>query len=94
MNDEIKIEYLEEQNQSVAVNDEGVYIGYCEYEIKDNNWVITHTVVSPLYGGRGIAKQLVLRLVEEARKRNIKILPICSYAVKVLLNKEFADILL
>ena len=68
--------------------------GVPEFEIKDNKWYIMHTVVLPEYGGRGIAKRLVLTLINEARKRNIKIVPICSYAVKMMIgNEEFKDIM-
>lgn len=86
-----KINYVEKENRSVAIVDNNI-IGECDYEVDNNKWVITHTIVSEEYGGRGIAKKLVLAIVDEARKNNIKIIPLCSYAKKVLEKEEYKDI--
>lgn len=86
-----KINYKELENRSVAIVDNNI-IGECDYEVDNNKWVITHTIVSEEYGGRGIAKKLVLAIVDEARKNNIKIIPLCSYAKKVLEKEEYKDI--
>lgn len=85
------IKYVEKENRSVALVDNNI-IGECDYEIDNNKWVITHTLVDEAYGGRGIAKKLVLAIVDEARKKGIKIIPICSYARKVLEKEEYRDI--
>ncbi|MBR4574881.1 MAG: GNAT family N-acetyltransferase [Lachnospiraceae bacterium] len=47
-------------------------------------WTIVHTGVAPEYEGKGIAKRLVFKVAEEAEKRKLKLIPVCSYAVKVL----------
>ena len=85
------IKYVEKENRSIALVDNNI-IGECDYEVDNNKWVITHTIVNEEYGGRGIAKKLVLAIVDEARKNNIKIIPICSYAKKVLEKEEYRDI--
>ena len=41
--------------------------------------VATHTVVPEAIGGRGVAAQLVERLVADAREKDFKIVPRCSY---------------
>lgn len=41
--------------------------------------VATHTIVPPAIGGRGIAAQLVDRLVADAREQGFSIVPRCSY---------------
>ena len=79
------ITFDKENNQSLALVD-NEQIGECQFEVKDNVWYITHTGVRPEFGGRGIAKLLVLKVIEEARKNNVKVVPICSYAQKVMLN--------
>ena len=90
---EVDIRFDKPNNQSLATIN-GDIIGRCSFTIKDNKWYINHTVVKSEYGGRGIAKQLVNTIVDEARKANIKIVPICSYAQKMLLDKEeYRDIL-
>ena len=58
-------------------------------------WSIEHTEVDKAYGGQGIAKQLVYCLIDAARKNNVKILPICSYAVKLFeKDPSLEDVLL
>ena len=93
MNEEIRIAYSEKTNQSLAYDGDKI-IGRCDYQIKDGKWHIIHTVVMSEYGGRGIAKQLVKEVIKQARERSIKIVPICSYAQKMMLdNEEYKDVL-
>ena len=92
--EEIVIKYFARESRSVALDKENI-IGYCQYKEENNVWSITHTVVKQEYGGRGIAKRLVLAVIEEARKQNKKINPICSYAKKMMeSNDEYKDVLI
>ncbi len=50
----------------------------------DSKFIIEHTEVGSEFGGKGLAKKLVLEAVAFARERNVKIAPHCSYAKKVL----------
>lgn len=54
--------------------------GYLEYERVDDVLVITHTIVPPAIGGRGIAGDLVRTAVEYAKAEGLKVDPKCSYA--------------
>ena len=57
-------------------------------------WVITHTEVDPAYGGQGIARRLIEEIVAEARRAGKKIVPLCSYADKMMTGKEeYRDVL-
>ncbi len=85
--EQLKIVFDEANNQSLAFVDEQ-NVGECQYEIKNGSWYIMHTGVRPEFGGRGIARMLVDKVVEEANKRNVKVVPICSYAQKVLLTHK------
>ena len=89
----IDIVFEEDGNRSVAYLN-GEEVGECETSVSGNVWTITHTGVRPEYGGRGIAKKLVLSVAEAARAKNAKIVPLCSYAHKVLSgNEAFRDVL-
>lgn len=91
--EEIIINFNIRESRSVALNN-GDIIGYCQYKEQDNVWSITHTVVKQEFGGRGIAKRLVLAVIEGARKNNKKINPICSYAKKMMESSdEYKDVL-
>lgn len=41
---------------------------------------INHTYVNPVLRGQGIASKLMLELIEELTKRNLKAVPSCTYA--------------
>ncbi len=56
------------------------HAGYVEYERHGGTMVITHTIVPPAIGGRGIAAALVQAAVEHARGAGLKVDPRCSYA--------------
>ena len=59
-------------------------IGECDFRRSGNEWIIYHTEVSPEYGGKGIAKRLVYKLLEAAEREGATVNPLCSYAAKVL----------
>ncbi len=81
----IKIGFEEENHRSTAYDGEKL-IGECDYEDNGEEFVIYHTEVDPAYGGKGIARRLVFKVAEAAERRKKRIVPVCSYAVKVLQN--------
>lgn len=50
--------------------------------------IIDHTVVEPGYQGRDVGKQMLYKIVEMAREKNIKIIPLCPYAASVFKKTE------
>jgi uncharacterized protein len=56
--------------------------------------IIDHTEVCELLRGKNAGKQMVIKAVEFARKKNIKIVPLCPFAKSVLTKSlEFSDVL-
>ena len=89
MKDPVAVAFEEAANRSAAYK-EGELIGVCEFSVSEQIWIIDHTGVRPAYGGQGIAR----RLVEKVIARQIKILPLCSYASKMMEGKtEYQDVL-
>lgn len=81
----------------VAHVDGSEHTGYLEWEPRNgpagNVRVATHTVVPEPIGGRGVAAQLVDRLVEDARQKGFTIVPQCSYvANKFDEHPDWADL--
>jgi len=75
-------------------NDNGKKAGFMTYSRHDDRIVLEHTEVDPEYQGRGVGKKLVERSVEFARENNLKIVPECTYAKKVLeKSSEYDDVL-
>ena len=57
----IKIDFIKEQNKSVAYDD-NIQIGECDFIEIENCWNIVHTEVDNFYQGQGIARKLVVVL--------------------------------
>ncbi len=78
--------YIEQDSSTIAE---------MAYTWKDQSTIIiTHTEVDESLEGKGIGKQLVEKGVEFARKRNIKVIPQCPFAKKVIdRTPKFQDVL-
>ena len=56
--------------------------------------IIDHTEVNPGNEGKGFGKKMVAKAVEFAREKGVKIVPLCSFAKKVIdKTPEFQDVL-
>ena len=56
--------------------------------------IIDHTEVNPGNEGKGFGKKMVLKAVEFAREKGIKIVPMCPFAKSVFdKTPEFRDVL-
>lgn len=62
--------------------------------IEEGNITIDHTYVSEKLRGQGIAALLLEKVVEYARQKNKKIIPICSYAKEKLVKEEYKDLVI
>ncbi|MBR6286439.1 MAG: N-acetyltransferase [Bacteroidaceae bacterium] len=93
MNTSVSIVFEAEACRSAAY-DNGKFIGQCVFRPEGSaKWVITLTEVTPSYSGKGIARMLVEKVIEEARAHNMKIIPFCSYARNMMKEDEFKDVL-
>ncbi|WPP48714.1 GNAT family N-acetyltransferase [Catalinimonas niigatensis] len=50
--------------------------------------IIDHTEVESAYFGKGVGKQMLYKIVEMARERNIKIIPLCPFAAAMFKKME------
>ena len=89
----MQIRYEAEHCRSAAYDGER-RVGVAEFDVQDGRWVITHTEVDPAYGGQGIARRLIEEVIAAARSDGAKIVPLCSYADKMMRRTdEYADVL-
>lgn len=78
--------YIEDKGQQIAVLTY-VFAG-------ETKFIIEHTEVNPGNEGKGLGKQLVDAAAEYARKNELKILPLCPYAKKVMEKSDaYKDVL-
>lgn len=76
--------------------DEHNYIAHITFKNGGNNIIIIdHTFTDPSLRGQGIAGKLMQKVIEMAREENLKVVPVCSYAVVYFKrHKEAVDVLL
>lgn len=85
---------FEREHSRSAAYDGASCIGYAVIEERGGRWVIPHTEVDPAYGGQGIARRLIEEIIAAARREGRKIVPVCSYAAKMMRGKdEYSDVL-
>lgn len=69
------------------------HVGRLTWVMRGNVRIAEHTFVPPEIGGRGIALQLVMALVADAREQGFRIDPQCSYvAAQFRRHPEWADL--
>lgn len=78
----MEIEIRERENKGFAIARENEKkAGLMSYSIPGSDFIIIdHTEVEPEYNGKGVGKKLLYKIVEMAREKNLKILPLCPYA--------------
>lgn len=76
---ELKSQY---GSQYFEATEEGKDIGEVTFRLDESgkHLTITHVGVDPQYRGGGRAKELVMYVVDYARRNGMKITPVCSYA--------------
>lgn len=92
----MRIEIKEKETKGAAIaEEEGKKAGEMTYSIASNDYIIIdHTEVNPDFKGRGVGKKLLIKIVEMAREKNIKILPLCPFAKAMFQkNTEIQDVL-
>ncbi len=77
---EISIKEMEGKGYAIA-KEENKKAGLMTYSIASEDLIIIeHTEVEPEFEGKGVGKKLLYKIVDMAREKNIKILPLCPYA--------------
>ncbi|HEY9169490.1 MAG TPA: GNAT family N-acetyltransferase [Lutibacter sp.] len=78
----MEIKLTEDQTKGFAIaNEDHKIAGKMTYSIPAADFIIIdHTEVDPLFKGKAVGKQLLYKIVEMAREKNIKILPLCPFA--------------
>lgn len=60
---------------------ENGYIAYASYRLADSRLTIPHVEAAVPLRGTGAAGRLMEAVIAHAREQNLKIVPLCSYAV-------------
>ncbi len=69
------------------------HVCYITYDDQEGNMHLTHTIVPDALGGQGIAKKLLIDVLQEIKKCGKKAVAQCSYIVNFEnKNPDYADI--
>jgi predicted GNAT family acetyltransferase len=69
-------------------------LAFLSYAYEDNAVVMDHTYVPDEFRGRGVGATLVRAALDEARRRNWRIVPRCSFVAAFIgRNPEYAELM-
>ena len=73
---------------------DGQLAGFAEYRLDGQRITFTHTQTEPAFNGRGLARQLVTEALDDARRRELPVRPLCPYVRKVVISdpERFLDL--
>lgn len=84
----IEIEELNSKGSAIARENEK-RAGTMTYSIAGKELIIIdHTDLEPEYSGKGVGIKMLYKIVEMARNKNIKIIPLCPFAASVFKKRE------
>lgn len=79
-NMEIKLKEIQNKGFATATIN-GEKAGEMTYSIPNSDFIIIdHTEVEEDFNGKGVGKKLLYKIVEIARDKELKILPLCPFA--------------
>ena len=58
---------------------DGVLAGLIQYSMRGGRLILVHTEIKDEFEGHGLASQLVRSALDDARRRNLRIVPICPF---------------
>lgn len=64
--------------------------GFEDYTLSQGVIAYNHTETLPQFAGKGIAQQLARKILEEARNRDLKVLPYCPFIAKFIAKNQEA----
>ena len=73
---DITVTDLPDQSRYVATSAGGT-VGFLAYQRKEGVIFLNHAEVQPAQRGKGVAGELVLRAMNDARERGEKVVPVC-----------------
>ena len=58
---------------------DGAVVGFAQYRLRDNRISIIHTEVDPAHEGTGIGSGLARAVLDDIRRRQLSVNPICPF---------------
>lgn len=72
---------------------DGTAVGFCSYRDSGGVFLLPHAEVDPRVGGRGVGTQLARGTLDDLRRRDVKVVPLCPFIADFIVkNPEYADL--
>jgi uncharacterized protein len=72
---------------------DGQIVGVAEYELSDDLMILIHTNVEPTHQDQGIGGALARFIVNDARRRGLRVRPVCPFMGSWLdRHPDYADL--
>ncbi|WP_249869073.1 GNAT family N-acetyltransferase [Oceanobacillus saliphilus] len=79
----MEYQYTEEVNRFVVKDEQDKEAGEVTFTRAGNHiLIIDHTGVETAHRGQGLAEELVRKVVDKAKREELKIMPLCPFAKK------------
>ncbi len=66
-------------HQRYVIAVDGAQVGMAEYREQPGELVITHAEIDDAVGGQGLGSRLVAFLLQDARDRDLDVVPLCPF---------------
>lgn len=71
----------------------GELAGFVQYQLRGNELALTHTQTDDRFRGQGVGGRLVQAALDEARARNLAVLPYCPFVKSWITgHREYAGL--
>lgn len=92
--EEVLLDLDEKPHGHFYINENNALIAEMQIDISGNDLNVYHTEVSRGHEGKGLAKKLLLAMVDYARTNNLKVIAFCPYVVAQFKRhpEEYADV--
>lgn len=77
--EDVKLNLDEKERGAFVVMDGPDQLGEMVVSVSGSKLTVYHTEVLPQAEGRGLAKKLLVTMVDYARKNGLKVIPLCPY---------------
>lgn len=72
---------------------DGARVGFAQYRKQPGELVVTHVEVDDAVGGRGLGSRLVAFVLQDARDRELAVVPVCPFVREYIVrNPEHRDL--
>ena len=94
MMEDVQLKLDEKKHGHFYLSENEKRIAEMQIGISGNDLTVYHTEVSSDHEGKGLAKKLLLAMVDYARKNNLKVIALCPYVFAQFKRhpEEYADV--